>query len=286
LAVISGSTRLAAVIGMPVRHSLSPAIHNAAFRSAGVDWVYVALPVEPGDVPDALAGMRALGIGGLNVTMPHKEAVHHAMDVLDPVAAALRTVNTVVPLSDGRLSGHTTDGAGFLDALRIDEGVDVAGMRVVVLGAGGAARAVVDALARAGAAQVIVVNRSPDNAASAAALAGSVGRTGAMTDVAAADLVVNATPIGMGTDATPVDPASLRAGQIVVDLVYHPLDTALLQAARAAGARAVDGLGMLVHQAAHSFRLWTGVDAPVTVMRDAALAELAARTASARSQLA
>ena len=188
-------------------------------------------------MPDALAGMRALGIGGLNVTMPHKEAVHDAMDVLDPVAAALRTVNTVVPLADGRLAGHTTDGAGFLDALRIDEGVDVAGMRVVVLGAGGAARAVVDALARAGAAQVIVVNRSPDNAASAAALAGSVGRTGAMTDVAAADLVVNATPIGMGTEATPVDPASLRAGQIVVDLVYHPLDTALLRAARAAGAR-------------------------------------------------
>lgn len=275
--MISGSTRLAAVIGAPVRHSLSPAIHNAAFRAAGLDWVYVALPVDAGRVPDALAGMRALGIGGLNVTMPHKEAVHDAMDVLDPAAAALRSVNTVVPLPDGRLAGHTTDGAGFLDALRIDEDVAVAGMCVVVLGAGGAARAVVDALARAGAAQVIVVNRSPDNGVSAAALAGSVGRAGAMSDVVAADLVVNATPIGMGTDAMPVDPALLRAGQIVTDLVYHPLDTALLRAARAAGARAVDGLGMLVHQAAHSFRLWTGVDAPVSAMREAALAELAAR---------
>jgi shikimate dehydrogenase len=201
------------------------------------------------------------------------------MDVLDPVAAALRTVNTVVPLPDGRLAGHTTDGAGFLDALRIDEGVDVAGMRVVVIGAGGAARSVVDALARAGAAQVIIVNRSPDKAVSAAALAGSVGRTGVMADVVAADLVVHATPLGMGTEAMPVDPALLRAGQIVIDLVYHPLDTALLRAARAAGARAVDGLGMLVHQAALSFRLWTGVDAPVAVMREAALAELAARAA-------
>jgi shikimate dehydrogenase len=275
--LISGSTRLAAVIGAPVRHSLSPAIHNAAFRAAGLDWVYVALPVEVGHVPHALAGMRALGIGGLNVTMPHKEAVHDAMDVLAPAAAALRTVNTVVPLPDGRLVGHTTDGAGYLDALRIDEGVDVTDMRVVVLGAGGAARSVVDALARAGAAQVIVVNRSPENAVSAATLAGSVGRTGVMADVVAADLVVNATPIGMGTEAMPVDPALLRAGQIVTDLVYHPLDTALLRAARAAGARAVDGLGMLVHQAAHSFRLWTGVDAPVTVKRGAALAELAAR---------
>ena len=138
--MISGSTRLAAVIGTPVRHSLSPAIHNAAFRAAGLDWVYVALPVEAGGVPDALAGMRALGIGGLNVTMPHKEAVHDAMDVLDPAAVSLRTVNTVVPLPDGRLAGYTTDGAGFVDALRIDEGIDVAGMRVVVLGAGGAAR--------------------------------------------------------------------------------------------------------------------------------------------------
>jgi shikimate dehydrogenase len=242
--------------------------------------VYVALPVDPGGVPDALAGMRAFGIRGLNVTMPHKEAVHDAMDVLDPVAAALRTVNTVVPLSDGRLAGHTTDGAGFLDALRIDEAVDVAGMRVVVLGAGGAARSVVDALARAGAGQVIVVNRSPDKAVGAAALAGSIGRTGAMADVGAAELVVNATPIGMGTEAMPLDPALLRAGQIVTDLVYHPLDTVLLRAARAAGARAVNGLGMLVHQAAHSFLLWTGVEAPVTVMRDAALAELAARAAT------
>ena len=277
--MIRGSTRLAAVIGAPVRHSLSPAIHNAAFAATGLDWVYVALPVELGCVPDALAGMRALGIGGLNVTMPHKEAVHDAMDVLDAAAAALRTVNTVVPLSDGRLAGHTTDGAGFLDALRLDAGVDVAGRHVVVLGAGGAARAVVDALARAGVAQIIVVNRSPDAAASAAALAGSIGRTGVVADIPAADLVVNATPIGMGTEDVPVDPALLRAGQIVVDLVYHPLETALLRAAREAGARPVDGLGMLVHQAAHAFRLWTGVEAPVSVMREAALAELATRAA-------
>ena len=276
--MISGSTRLAAVIGAPVRHSLSPAIHNAAFRAAGLDWVYVALPVDAGGVPDALAGMRALGIGGLNVTMPHKEAVHDAMDVLDPAAAALRTVNTVVPLPDGRLAGYTTDGAGFVDALRIDEGVDVAGMRVVVrrrrrcgalghrcAGAGrcrpGDRR---QPLSRTVPSAPL---RSPDPSAA----------PGRMADIAAADLVVNATPLGMGTEAMPVDPALLRAGQIVTDLVYHPLDTALLRAARAAGARAVDGLGMLVHQAAHSFRLWTGVDAPVTVMREAALAELATR---------
>ncbi|MGD9703623.1 MAG: shikimate dehydrogenase [Acidimicrobiia bacterium] len=275
--MISGSTRLAAVIGAPVRHSLSPAIHNAAFLATGLDWVYVALAVEAGRVPEAIAGMRALGIGGLSVTMPHKEAVHDAVDVLDAAAAALRTVNTVVPLPDGRLAGHTTDGAGFVDSLRLDAGVDPAGMRVAVLGAGGAARAVVDALARAGAAEVVVVNRSADRGVAAAALAGAAGRAGTLADVATADLVVNATSIGMGTEELPLDPALLHGGQVVADLVYHPLDTALLRAARAAGARPVDGLGMLVHQAARAFRLWTGVDAPVAVMRDAAVAEIAAR---------
>lgn len=277
----TGRTRVAAVIGSPVRHSLSPAIHNAAFAAARLDWVYVAFEVAPGRAGEALDAVQALGLGGLSVTMPHKEAVAAAVDRLDPAAAALSAVNTVVVDRVGALVGHNTDGAGFVDCLRADGGVDPRGRSVLVLGAGGAARAVVDALARAGTGEIVVVNRTAERAEVTAALAGPAGRVGTAGDVAGADVVVNATSVGMagtgGADALAVDPALLRAGQVVVDLVYHPLDTPLLQAARAAGAAAVDGLGMLVHQAAHPQLLWTGRSPDVAVMRAAALAELASR---------
>jgi shikimate dehydrogenase len=234
------------------------------------------MEVQPGDVERALSGMRALGIAGLSVTMPHKEDTFRAVDELSAAARAMQAVNCV-QLLDGRLVGHNTDGDGFVDSLRADAGVDPMGLRVSVIGAGGAARSVVEALARAGAADVAVVNRTPERAAQAALLAGSVGRPGALGDIGEADLVVNATSVGMGTRELPLDPSSLRRGQVVADLVYHPLDTALLVAARSAGARAVDGLGMLVHQAARQFTLWTGLPAPVREMRSAAEAELARR---------
>jgi len=270
-------TRVAGVIGDPVRHSLSPALHNAAFAATGIDGVYVAFEVREGDVPAALAGVRALGLLGLSVTMPHKEAVARAVDRLDPEAAALDAVNCVVRDPDGALVGANTDGPGFVASLVVDHGVALDGRRCVVLGAGGAARAVVRSLADAGAGEVVVVNRTAATGERAAALAGRRGRLGTPADVAGADVIVNATPVGMGEGAgrLPCDPDLLRAGQVVADLVYQPLDTALLQAARAAGAVAVDGLGMLVHQAALAFRRWTGVDPPVAAMRAAALEELA-----------
>ena len=277
--MISGTTTVAAVIGSPVRHSLSPALHNAAFAASGADWVYTAFEVAPGRAGDALAAMRTLGLGGLSVTMPHKDDVADAVDELDPAAAALHSVNTVVRLADGRLRGHSTDGAGFVASLA-EAGADPMGRRVVVLGAGGAARAVVDALGRAGAAEVVVVNRNADRATMAAALAGPVGRVGSAADVAGAELVVNATSVGMGTLELPLDPGMLRAGQVVADLVYHPLETALLAAARAAGARVVDGLGMLVHQAALQQELWLGARPDTAVMRAAALDELVKRNRS------
>ncbi|HEX9258593.1 MAG TPA: shikimate dehydrogenase, partial [Acidimicrobiales bacterium] len=259
-------------------HSLSPSLHNAAFAALGIDWVYVALDVAPGSVPDAVAGVRALGIEGLSVTMPHKEAVADAVDELTPDARALHAVNCVARSGDSRLVGHNTDGDGLVDSLRADAGVDPAGSMVVVIGAGGAARSVVLALARAGAREVVVVGRTLHRAQAAAALAGSVGWVGGGHEIAGADIVVNATPVGMGDDAhMPFDPALLQGGKLVVDLVYHPLDTPLLRAARDRGARTLDGLGMLVHQAARQLTLWTGLDAPVDVMRAAAEAELAAR---------
>jgi shikimate dehydrogenase len=251
-------------------------MHNAAFAALGLDWVYTAFEVSPGGVPQGLAGMRALGIGGLNVTMPHKDAAFETVDHLDPAAAALRTVNTIVLNDDGSLTGYTTDGLGFVDSLS-EAGVDPGGKQVVLLGAGGAARSVADGLARAGASAVIVINRSIDKAEMCAALAGHVGRVGDASDITDGDIVVNATSIGMGTSELPFDPSLLRAGQVVADLVYHPLETALLTAARAIGAISVDGLGMLVHQAARAFELWTGVRPPTKVMRAAAEAELAAR---------
>jgi shikimate dehydrogenase len=277
--MITGATRLAAVIGSPVRHSLSPVLHNTAFDSAGLDWRMVAFEVAPGDGAAAVAAMRTLGIGGLAVTTPHKADVAAAVDEVDPAAHALRSVNTVVLRDDGSTLGASTDGAGFVDSLRAD-GVDVERARVVVLGAGGAARSIVDALGRAGAGEIVIVNRNPEHAAEAAALA-PVARVGVPDDIVAADVLVNATTVGMGSDESPVDPAHLRPEVTVADIVYHPLETALLRAARAAGARTVDGLGMLVHQAVRQQELWTGVRPDPAVLRAAAEAELASRLAAA-----
>ncbi len=279
--MITAATRVAGVIGSPVRHSLSPVIHNAAFAAGGLDWVFVAFEVVPGAAEAALAGMRAFGVAGLSVTMPHKDDVAAAVDVLDPAAAALHSVNTVVLQPDGRLAGYSTDGAGFVASLG-DAGVDPAGMSVAVLGAGGAARSVIDALARAGAAKIAVINRSRDRAEVAAALAAERGCVGSAADIGAAALVINATSIGMGSLDVPCDLGLLHAGQVVADLVYHPLETALLAGARAAGAHTVDGLGMLVHQAALQQELWTGGRPDAVTMRAAAEQELAARARSHR----
>ncbi len=269
--------RLAVVIGRPVDHSLSPAIHNAAFEALGLDWQYFAVSVPEHHAPDAIDAMRAVPFAGMSVTMPHKAAVAQLVDTRTPIAAALGAVNCVWWRGE-ELVGDNTDGAGFVDALRHDEGWDPAGRRAVVIGAGGAARAVVWALADAGAREVVVVNRTAERAEAAAALAGTVGRTGPPEAASDADLVVNATSVGMGEDpAVPLDPELLGSGQLVVDLVYEPPATAFIRAARARGAVAVNGLGMLIHQAAHAFRRWTGEDPPVEVMSAAATAELARR---------
>lgn len=272
-----------------MRHSLSPVLHNAAFAALGLDWVYVALPVAAGDGAAAVGAMRVLGIDGMNVTMPHKAAVADAVDRCSPVAARLGAVNTVVRTAAG-LEGDSTDGAGFVRALRVDAGFDPAGARCLVVGAGGAARAVVLALAEAGAASVVVAARRPEAGEVAAALAGPVGRVGGTEEADACDLVVNATPVGMGdvvvalldgrSDGLPVPGERLGAGQLVADLVYQPLRTPLVDEARRRGATAVNGLGMLIHQAALSFQLWTGEEPPLEVMSAAAVAELARRSSS------
>ncbi|HEX2047234.1 MAG TPA: shikimate dehydrogenase [Acidimicrobiales bacterium] len=270
------STRLAAVIGSPVRHSLSPAMHNAAFAELGLDWVYLAFDVAPGTVAAAFAGARALGLGGLSVTIPHKAAALAEVDDVTPVARAVGAVNTVVAQDGGRLLGDNTDGAGFLASLS-DEGFDPDGRVCLVVGAGGAARAVVHALARAGAREVMVANRTPERGETASAVAGDVGRATSAGEVVRADLVVNATPLGLAgstPEDLPVDPTLLRPGQLVLDLVPNPAITPLMRAARQAGCRTAGGLGMLVHQGALAFEQWTGRPAPLGVMRAAAVRAL------------
>jgi shikimate dehydrogenase len=264
------------VIGDPIRHSLSPAIFNAAFAAAALDWVFVALPVVAGNAPAALDGMRALQIDGLSVTMPHKTAVADAVDELTDDARALHAVNHV--RRDGiRLLGDNTDGPGFLAALRAETGFDPRGTRCVVLGAGGAARAVILALARAGADEVAVVNRTAAGAETAAGLAGAAGRVAGPDAVNGAALVVNATSVGMEGSDLPLDPDRLTAGTVVADLVYQPLTTPLVLEARRRGCPAINGLGMLVHQAAAQFTHWTGDPAPLDVMLGAVTDRLGAK---------
>jgi shikimate dehydrogenase len=270
---ITGKTRVVGVIGDPVRHSMSPVIQNAAFQALGLNYVYVAFPVSAGNGGSAVDAMRTFDVDGLSVTMPHKEDVARAADEVSDDVLALGAANTLTNRG-GRIRADVTDGVGCVNSLRAN-GFEPEGRRCMVIGAGGAGRAVVLALRRAGAAEIVVVNRGDERAALAQTLAGSVGRRGTIDEVGDMNLVVNATPIGMGTDGRlPLDPVRLHADVVVNDLIYHPLQTPLLKAAAKAGATAIGGLGMLIHQAACQISLWTSAVAPIDVMQRAAEAEL------------
>ncbi len=276
-------TRLVGVIGSPIAHSLSPLLHNAAFAALGLEatWRSLAFEVAPGQAQSALGAMRRAGISGLSVTMPHKADVVTLVDECTEVAQRLTAVNCVVN-RDGVLLGTNTDGAGFVASLARGAAFSAAGKQCLVIGAGGAARAVVLALAGAGASRVAVLNRTPERARTAAGLAGPAGwvvpadEKAQVEVVQSADLVVNATPFGMAgvsvRAAAPwlVAPQLLHAGQVAADLVYAPRPTPWLTEAAAAGAHSVDGLGMLVHQAVAQLELWTGAPAPVEAMWEAA----------------
>ncbi len=265
----TATTTLVGVAGSPIRHSLSPRLHNAAFASWGLDWASVAFEVPAGQGRALVEAVATLGLPGLSVTMPLKEEVAHACDRLSPVAERLQAVNCLVH-RDGQVVGENTDGDGLLRALAAEHGFHPRGRRCLVLGAGGAARAVIEALGRAGAEEVLVVARRPDAAARAASLAGPAGRPGRAEEAAGADLVVQATPLGMAGGgqerAFPLDPELLGPGHLAVDLVYHPLRTPWLAAVAARGAATANGLGMLVHQAALALEHWTGRPAPLDAL--------------------
>jgi shikimate dehydrogenase len=274
---IDGQTKLVGLMGYPVEHSLSPAMHNRAFAALSLNWCYLPLPVPPERLGEAVAGLRALGFVGANVTVPHKEAVMSYLDEVTPEAQAIGAVNIIVIHGD-ELIGYNTDWQGFLTALS-EGGFDPQGKRAVVLGAGGAARAVVYALAWGGA-QVAILNRTPAHAQalvrdfsplfpSALLVSFPLNSRTLREQAAEAHLLVNATPVGMWPEVTrsvwPEDLA-LPSHLTVFDLVYNPCQTKLLQQAKAAGATGIGGLGMLVHQGAAAFELWTGEKAPVETM--------------------
>lgn len=281
---VTGKTRIVAVWGSPVGHSRSPAMHNAALAELGLDWVYVPFEVPPDRLADAVQAIKALGILGVNLTVPLKELAAPLMDEVDPQATLIGSINTVVN-DHGRLRGLSTDGPGFLWDLERKH-VEPDGWNAFVWGAGGSAKAVAFALAGRGC-RVTVANRTPERARSLARALGDCGEwvewgSDAYADaIRSARLLVNTTTLGMGpahADEMPIVPkGTLHSGQVVYDLVYVPAETRLIQAARAARSRAFNGLGMLVCQGALSLAEWSGLplgSIPVETMQRAALDSL------------
>jgi len=273
---VRGSTRKVGVIGWPIEHTLSPVIHNAAFVALGMDWVYVPLPVATARLPAALDGLAALGFAGANVTMPHKTRSAELVADLSHDARLLRAVNTIVVGTDG-LAGHNTDALGFERFLREDTGFDPSGRTALLFGAGGGARACALALSRGGLVELSVAVREPSRAEDLRATLegfGTAVRVVSIDDVSEvhADLIVNATPLGVHGERLPLP--SLVPGVVGVDLLYRPSATPFQAEIREGGGSVFGGLGLLLHQAAISFELWTGQTPPLSVMSAAALGEL------------
>jgi|YelNatPaOPRAMG01_1025707.scaffolds.fasta_scaffold24012_2 shikimate dehydrogenase len=266
--IINATTKVVGVIGYPISHSLSPQMHNAAFAHLGLNYIYVAWEVAPQNLKLAMDGVRGLGIVGVNVTIPHKEKVGEFLDSLSEEAEKVGAVNTVQNLN-GKLIGYNTDVEGFKRAL----GVDVRGKRAVLLGAGGAGKAVAYALVSSGA-SCIILNRTEEKAKELAEKYKSLGEIEgkALTPsnlkeaMRGADILINATSLGMKGEEIEGVEEVLGKGILVMDLVYNPRETPLLKAAREKGAEVVEGWKMLLHQGAFSFEIWTGRKAPLEVM--------------------
>ncbi len=265
---IGVQTALCAIVLHPAGHTRSPAMHNAAFRAAKVDAVYVACDVEPARLADAISGARALGLRQLAVSLPHKVEVMSLVDEVSPVARAIGAANTVTRVEQ-RLVADNTDWIGAVRAIEVQGGQPLEGTRSVVLGAGGAARAVVYGLRERGSV-VTILNRTEATARTLASELGGEG-AGPLSDLGDLeyDVLVNTTSVGLRSDESPVDAATLRPETLVMDAVYDPERTRLLRDAADRGARTLGGKWMLVHQAAEQFRIWTGQDPPVDAMSKA-----------------
>ncbi|MBN1693495.1 MAG: shikimate dehydrogenase [Dehalococcoidales bacterium] len=277
---VSGKTKICAIIGDPVEHTMSPAMHNAAFQKMGLDYLYIPFRVAPEQLPQAVAGLKSLNVAGFNVTIPHKVAVMPLLDSLDPLVEKIGAVNTVVN-EDGKLRGYNTDAEGFYRVL-LEQGFSLQGKNVVLLGAGGAARALAYILAEKGA-RLTILNRRQEldwaeniarfilddlNKEVKVFELGNISKA-----LPGADLLVNATSVGMSPadNASPVPAPLLEKVPVVFDIVYNPLKTRLLKEAAAAGAQTISGIDMLAWQGALSFEKWTGKSAPVDLMRQEAV---------------
>lgn len=277
MAGITGSTKVVGIFGNPVEHSFSPAMHNAAFASLGLDYLYAAFRVAPENLGRGVDSIRVLGMRGVNITIPHKQAVIPWLDTTHPSAKIIGAVNTIVN-DDGRLTGYNTDGQGFVRALQEETGITVQGLQVAILGCGGAARGVGVELALSGADTIFLLNRSQSKAEELAGVITAHTSTRAVVlpwDSTGLEqlpdklLLINATPMGMQpfTDSSPpLIEQFLRSTWLVADLVYNPLQTKLLKTAQAKGCQTLSGLGMLLYQGAIAFELWTSNPAPLKVM--------------------
>lgn len=281
----AGTTRVFAVLGHPVSHSLSPLFQNAAFHALALDACYVALDVAPPDLARALEGALALGMGGLNVTVPHKERALALCAAADPGAALVGAANALVPNPDrSGWIGHNTDVAGFLRAVQEELGFSARGRRCLLLGAGGAARAAAVGLLREGIQEIHVANRNRKRAEFfSAQLSEATGREihtvpleeAPEVELGAGDLLVCATPLGLSSEADwPWDLGRFAPGILVYDMAYGRRETRLVEVARAAGCKAASGRRMLLHQGAAAFTLWTGREAPLSAMEEALFSNL------------
>lgn len=278
---ISGHTGLLAVIGSPVGHSASPAMYNYSFERLGLDYAYVAFDIKTEEVKDAIAAMKTFKMRGCNVTMPCKTEVVKYMDELSPAARIIGAVNTIVN-DGGRLTGHITDGEGFVNNLK-DHGIDVAGKKIAIAGGGGAATAIQVQCALDGAREIVIFNRTVAKAEETAAKIRKevasckvsvydIADTAKMTEeIGTSDIFVNATSVGMAPnedDSVVKDLSAFRPGLVVTDIVYNPIETKLLKDAKAAGCTCVGGKGMLLWQGVSAFKLYTGEDMPVTEVKE------------------
>ena len=274
---VTGTTKILCIIGHPVRHSLSPVMQNAALRACGLDYIYVPFEVAPEGLEAAIAGLKALGVAGFNVTIPHKTSIMRYLDELDVSARSAGAVNTV-KIDCGRLTGYNTDGDGFIRSLATEFGFNVRGANIALIGAGGAARGAVAALCRAGAGRITIANRTPERASELASLmvpgfpdtelvvlTSIKDMEGALASI---DLLVNTTSLGMNRDTLPVLRLNgLPRTALVYDMVYTPPVTPLLQEAAGLGLKTANGLGMLAAQGELAFTIWTGVTPPFGLMK-------------------
>ncbi len=266
------------IIGCPLGHSISPAMHNAAFKELDLDFEYVPLEVDPEDLGEALKGLRAMHFAGFNVTIPHKETIVPYLDEVTQLARRIGAVNTVLN-QEGKLVGYNTDGPGFIDSLKEDAGFNPKGKKCVILGAGGAGRAVAVSLSQNGSELISIYDIFSEKAEKLAEYINGAVVKDLQKEIAAANLLVNASPIGMqpNIDDSPL-PENIKLHQklLVYDLIYNPPETKLLHLAKKAQAKAISGLGMLVRQGALAFTIFCGKTAPVEIMWQAAREALSA----------